>query len=130
MVGTHTGRSVRPQRRVEGAGARCHDSGEQVRRRNDIFVTRRTRGIGVVVHWVGIVDRNRIAADEQRIDNAEIMLRALANPRFHHRPVAFEYWWKVRHRGVLRSEEHTSELQSLMRISYAAFCLKQKTHKR
>src|SRR3546814_3829824 len=26
-----------------------------------------------------------------------------------------------------RSEEHTSELQSLMRISYAVFCLKQKT---
>src|SRR3546814_7619043 len=26
-----------------------------------------------------------------------------------------------------RSEEHTSELQSLMRISYAAFCMKQKT---
>src|SRR3546814_1785488 len=28
----------------------------------------------------------------------------------------------------LRSEEHTSELQSLMRISYAVFCLKNKTH--
>src|SRR3546814_6737760 len=28
--------------------------------------------------------------------------------------------------GDLRSEEHTSELQSLMRISYAVFCLKQK----
>src|SRR3546814_3181042 len=28
----------------------------------------------------------------------------------------------------LRSEEHTSELQSLMRISYAVFCLKQKTN--
>src|SRR3546814_909854 len=28
---------------------------------------------------------------------------------------------------VVRSEEHTSELQSLMRISYAVFCLKQKT---
>src|SRR3546814_10149765 len=27
---------------------------------------------------------------------------------------------------ILRSEEHTSELQSLMRISYAVFCLKQK----
>src|SRR3546814_10056022 len=27
-----------------------------------------------------------------------------------------------------RSEEHTSELQSLMRTSYAAFCLKKKTH--
>src|SRR3546814_3852484 len=30
-------------------------------------------------------------------------------------------------RGDMRSEEHTSELQSLMRISYAVFCLKKKT---
>src|SRR3546814_4959686 len=29
-----------------------------------------------------------------------------------------------------RSEEHTSELQSLMRISYAVFCLKKNIHKR
>src|SRR3546814_4285769 len=28
----------------------------------------------------------------------------------------------------VRSEEHTSELQSLMRISYAVFCLKKKNH--
>src|SRR3546814_7040539 len=28
---------------------------------------------------------------------------------------------------LIRSEEHTSELQSLMRISYAVFCLKKKT---
>src|SRR3546814_6625536 len=28
--------------------------------------------------------------------------------------------------GAVRSEEHTSELQSLMRISYAVFCLKKK----
>src|SRR3546814_4989364 len=40
--------------------------------------------------------------------------------------------WKAAHRcrlavaGVGRSEEHTSELQSLMRISYAVFCLKKK----
>src|SRR3546814_3178871 len=32
-------------------------------------------------------------------------------------------------RPRLRSEEHTSELQSLMRISYAVFCLKKKTEK-
>src|SRR3546814_3293492 len=32
-------------------------------------------------------------------------------------------------RDVGRSEEHTSELQSLMRISYAVFCLKQQTKK-
>src|SRR3546814_6070998 len=30
------------------------------------------------------------------------------------------------HHDVVRSEEHTSELQSLMRISYAVFCLKKK----
>src|SRR3546814_2911099 len=32
-------------------------------------------------------------------------------------------------RGAGRSEEHTSELQSLMRISYAVFCLKKKKKK-
>src|SRR3546814_4203342 len=31
---------------------------------------------------------------------------------------------------TLRSEEHTSELQSLMRISYAVFCLKKKTYRK
>src|SRR3546814_6796598 len=31
--------------------------------------------------------------------------------------------------AVARSEEHTSEIQSLMRISYADFCLKQKKQK-
>src|SRR3546814_2563499 len=31
--------------------------------------------------------------------------------------------------SALRSEEHTSELQSLMRISYAVFCLKKKKYK-
>src|SRR3546814_2878797 len=33
----------------------------------------------------------------------------------------------AKHRPVSRSEEHTSELQSLMRISYAVFCLKKQT---
>src|SRR3546814_8698773 len=32
--------------------------------------------------------------------------------------------------AAIRSEEHTSELQSLMRISYAVFCLKKKIHRR
>src|SRR3546814_7816468 len=34
--------------------------------------------------------------------------------------------WMVRSNRCGRSEEHTSELQSLMRISYAVFCLKKK----
>src|SRR3546814_8442451 len=32
-------------------------------------------------------------------------------------------------KSIYRSEEHTSELQSLMRISYAVFCLKKKKNK-
>src|SRR3546814_9161111 len=34
--------------------------------------------------------------------------------------------WVERPQRLSRSEEHTSELQSLMRISYAVFCLKKK----
>src|SRR3546814_8307851 len=40
-------------------------------------------------------------------------------------------WLAIAYTGVYnvaRSEEHTSELQSLMRISYAVFCLKTKTN--
>src|SRR3546814_5401368 len=36
----------------------------------------------------------------------------------------------IRLRPCKRSEEHTSELQSLMRISYAVFCLKKKNHRK
>src|SRR3546814_2077344 len=46
--------------------------------------------------------------------------RAIAAP-WRYRDVAL--------RDRTRSEEHTSELQSLMRISYAVFCLKKKTQK-
>src|SRR3546814_9367365 len=45
---------------------------------------------------------------------AELILSDL-----NEKPVAFS-------RGDIRSEEHTSELQSLMRISYAVFCLNKK----
>src|SRR3546814_9829080 len=47
------------------------------------------------------------------------------------KPVTMELWY----RGTIvnekdnRSEEHTSELQSLMRISYAVYCLKKKKKK-
>src|SRR3546814_3365398 len=42
-----------------------------------------------------------------------------------------KYLQKCAEKGVIpnyRSEEHTSELQSLMRISYAVFCLKKNKH--
>src|SRR3546814_9977218 len=37
-----------------------------------------------------------------------------------------EVWHRIGQPAQSRSEEHTSELQSLMRISYAVFCLKKK----
>src|SRR3546814_10522836 len=42
----------------------------------------------------------------------------------------YAFCWRVQtaKKPETRSEEHTSELQSLMRISYAVFCLKKKTH--
>src|SRR3546814_4783768 len=62
------------------------------------------------------------AADEQDIagiDLQEFLLRMLAATLRRHRgDGAFDQ--------LERSEEHTSELQSLMRISYAVFCLKKK----
>src|SRR3546814_2666584 len=42
---------------------------------------------------------------------------------------AGEHLYHVRADMLYRSEEHTSELQSLMRISYAVFCLKKKSNK-
>src|SRR3546814_5896812 len=59
-------------------------------------------------------------------------LRQLTSPPGHHegpvwspdgRTLSFV---RTDSRGTQRSEEHTSELQSLMRISYAVFCLKKK----
>src|SRR3546814_1631842 len=50
------------------------------------------------------------------VTNAEFLAFVKAHPQ-----------WR---RDRVRSEEHTSELQSLMRISYAVFCLKQKNNKR
>src|SRR3546814_7676545 len=49
--------------------------------------------------------------------------RAVALPHMHGVAVSVAEHLKF---DVARSEEHTSELQSLMRISYAIFCLKKK----
>src|SRR3546814_6176892 len=51
--------------------------------------------------------------------------RARRHPRRHHGLGRV----RRRFRGEARSEEHTSELQSLMRNSYAVFCLKKKNKK-
>src|SRR3546814_8098201 len=66
----------------------------------------------------GAVARRHAAASAQRAGRAI----AGAGPQ-RRRVLQCAVFWQEH----LRSEEHTSELQSLMRISYAVFCLKKKT---
>src|SRR3546814_3028435 len=70
------------------------------------------------------------AVDHQRLGAGRLGLRAVDAAVLEH---AADHPVAPRHRGlvlvdgvVVRSEEHTSELQSLMRISYAVFCLEKK----
>src|SRR3546814_8199066 len=63
--------------------------------------------------------------DEQIVVNRVYPRQPEAPPiDFLHRRPSFPWSQKKE-----RSEEHTSELQSLMHISYAVFCLKKKKHK-
>src|SRR3546814_9141863 len=79
----------------------------------------------------GIIDLNKsvrenveAVAREKGVDASEIIVCVLDRPR-HEKLIG-----DLREIGcgimLIRSEEHTSELQSLMRISYAVFCLKKK----
>src|SRR3546814_6371051 len=65
-----------------------------------------------------VVNRDRFTTMSGRAVELGIWVRAGDLDRTHHAMTA------------LRSEEHTSELQSLMRISYAVFCLKKKNKRR
>src|SRR3546814_6819013 len=56
---------------------------------------------------------------DEHVGAMAVDVHQLHRVQFGHRPDL--------RREHLRSEEHTSELQSLMRISYAVFCLKKKT---
>src|SRR3546814_2433635 len=75
----------------------------------------------------GVVERGGQVGLEPELDRGDA--HAFADVRHHPLDVRDR-----RHRvldpardlGLQRSEEHTSELQSLMRISYAVFCLKKK----
>src|SRR3546814_10827880 len=80
--------------------------------------------------WCVSATRRSAGPDAMTFDDREAVLKALAKathilssipPGTDGDPVLLQY-------GD-RSEEHTSELQSLMRISYAVFCLKKKISK-
>src|SRR3546814_8779646 len=62
-------------------------------------------------------------ATRRRADRGDLGATNGGSARHYIRPAAAQYWQPS------RSEEHTSELQSLMRTSYAVFCLKKKNYK-
>src|SRR3546814_1729655 len=77
-------------------------------------------------------DLPRLADEGRRQGVRQIdadLQRITARHRADHIAEVIVWIFKRRgHRSGRRSEEHTSELQSLMRISYAVFCLKKKKH--
>src|SRR3546814_7359103 len=72
----------------------------------------------------------RIECPYPRFDGLNLTWETLEGLAKHNGPVRHP-GWALADIDAERSEEHTSELQSLMRISYAVFCLQQKkyTHK-
>src|SRR3546814_6734868 len=94
---------------------------------SDLAVARRRghRAVGGALLRLRVRRQSRARRDDDRrgrgcrlprlLFPAEREVRAVGRPRLY--PAG----------ALRRSEEHTSELQSLMRISYAVFCLKKKT---
>src|SRR3546814_9654694 len=70
-------------------------------------------------------------ADFHRIEFTAADHEGLGSRLFAESDLSLSWQQKVVETGhrAVRSEEHTSELQSLMRISYAVFCLKKKKKK-
>src|SRR3546814_4498723 len=81
------------------------------------------RDIGIIQLFLGVAFITGMLRPERRIGLwAAATLWLIAHALFH-------FWEVAVGLCAPRSEEHTSELQSLMRISYAVFCLTKKKHK-
>src|SRR3546814_3466928 len=72
------------------------------------------------ISWLRMTERGDLSSLLIAIRRGAIVLILL---------LAFAYFRFIGQPEALRSEEHTSELQSLMRISYAVFCLNKKKNK-
>src|SRR3546814_1786055 len=89
-----------------------------------------TGTVAAATDWDGPMEVKRI--NPSRPDSYERQCHDSGRPRFlldlmeGANKAAREALMEPRLERFIRSEEHTSELQSLMRISYAVFCLKKK----
>src|SRR3546814_2947663 len=82
-----------------------------------IFLLAMIWGLSFFLTEICLRDLGPLSIAAGRVATAAAALLAVAVLAGHRLPVRLTDW---------RSEEHTSELQSLMRISYAVFCLKKK----
>src|SRR3546814_6981094 len=80
-----------------------------------------------LTRWDGLsrfIDDGRIDLDSNTVERSiRPLARNRKNALFAGSDEGGDNWAVI---ATLRSEEHTSDLQSLMRISYAVFCLKKK----
>src|SRR3546814_6746213 len=103
--------------------------GDRRGRRNDLGEPRACRGIALLLP-LGAVRAQRTRAEPQLdpFEDSFEQSRKCSEALVEQMPLILD---DEAGEGVVektRSEEHTSELQSLMRLSYAVFCLKKKTH--
>src|SRR3546814_387853 len=71
--------------------------------------------------------RDSLSLKLEKIELAPWFDRLISSHDYGYPKEEPQFWHALRQDLEFRSEEHTSELQSLMRISYAVFCLKKKT---
>src|SRR3546814_7128360 len=96
---------------------------------NEIVVTAQKREEKIIDVPIAMTALSSAALDDHKIEGGAELLRAVPNMSFSKANFSM---YNISIRGIgtkaisARSEEHTSELQSLMRISYAVFCLKNK----
>src|SRR3546814_9756304 len=91
---------------------------------------RKTDGQWSLLYWPSVAPLRRdplFFSKMARIGLVDFWRRYDRWPDFCREP-GLRYDCKGETERLVRSEEHTSELQSLMRISYAVFCLKKKTN--
>src|SRR3546814_681281 len=92
---------------------------------NEIVVTAQKRVESIQDVPIAMTALSQDDLTEQKIESGADIMRAVPNLTFSKSNFS-GYNVSIRGIGTKRSEEHTSELQSLMRISYAVFCLKKK----
>src|SRR3546814_3854238 len=87
-----------------------------------------------LARWLRLTEKQRACLDlliERKTSKEIARILGISKPTVDQRITAARIILGAANRdeaALIRSEEHTSELQSLMRISYAVFCLKKKKH--